>query len=392
MNFRFSDEQLEFRRMLRDWVEKECPKSVARDLEGAEGQYPFELWDSMTAAGFHSIGIDPAYGGQGGSVIDQVLLCAELGRSLAGLTWIWGISSFAGAKSLTAFGSDEQKERFLPDLAEGKLRFAISVTEPGGGTDLLGALRTTAERCDGGWRISGRKIWCTAAAQSDYLLLLLARTDPNPARKSLGTTIFFVPQPSDGLELTNIPKLGMKAVPSYEVYLDRVFVPDDLVLGEPGRGWRQLLSTLNNERILVAALCCGVLEGALEEAVAHLNDREAFGRRAGRVPGHAAQRGEHQDVAAAGRVGDLRGRLAADHRGAMRHRGHDGQGPRLGVRRRSRRPGHPDVRRDGLRHGDTHAALLAGHAHLPDRAHQQRDGPQPDRGVLRPAESAMRRA
>ena len=280
MNFRFSDEQLEFRRMLRDWVEKECPKSVARDLEGAEGQYPFELWDSMTAAGFHSIGIDPAYGGQGGSVIDQVLLCAELGRSLAGLTWIWGISSFAGAKSLTAFGSDEQKERFLPDLAGGKLRFAISVTEPGGGTDLLGALRTTAERCDGGWRISGRKIWCTAAAQSDYLLLL-ARTDPNPARKSLGTTIFFVPQPSDGLELTNIPKLGMKAVPSYEVYLDRVFVPDDLVLGEPGRGWHQLLSTLNNERILVAALCCGVLEGVLEEAVAHLNDREAFGRRLG---------------------------------------------------------------------------------------------------------------
>ena len=280
MNFRFSDEQLEFRRMLRDWVEKECPKSVARDLEGAEGQYPFELWDEMTAAGFHAIGIDPAYGGQGGSVIDQVLLCAELGRSLAGLTWIWGISSFAGAKSLTAFGSDEQKERFLPDLAEGKLRFAISVTEPGGGTDLLGALRTTAERCDGGWRISGRKIWCTAAAQSDYLLLL-ARTDPNPARKSLGTTIFFVPQPSDGLELTNIPKLGMKAVPSYEVYLDRVFVPDDLVLGEPGRGWHQLLSTLNNERILVAALCCGVLEGVLEEAVAHLNDREVFGRRLG---------------------------------------------------------------------------------------------------------------
>ena len=280
MNFRFSDEQLEFRRMLHDWVEKECPKSVARDLEGAEGHYPFKLWDTMTAAGFHAIGIDPAYGGQGGTVIDQALLCAELGRSLAGLTWIWGISSFAGAKSLSAFGSDEQKERFLPDLAEGKLRFAISVTEPGGGTDLLGALRTTAERCDGGWRISGRKIWCTAAAQSDYLLLL-ARSDPNPARRSLGTTIFFVPQPSEGLELTNIPKLGMKAVPSYEVYLDRVFVPDDLVLGEPGRGWHQLLSTLNNERILVAALCCGVLEGVLEEAVAHLNDREAFGRRLG---------------------------------------------------------------------------------------------------------------
>ena len=280
MNFRFSDEQLEFRRMLRDWVERECPKSHARDLEAAEGKYPFELWDRMTAAGFHAIGIDPAYGGEDGTVTDQALLCQELGRSLAGLTWIWGISSFAGAKSLAAFGSTQQKERFLPDLARGRLRFAISVTEPGGGTDLLGALRTTADRCDGGWRISGRKIWCTAAEQSDYLLLL-ARSERNPERKSLGTTIFLVPQPSEGLELTNIPKIGMRAVPSYEVFLDNVFVPDDLVLGESGRGWHQLLSTLNNERILVAALCCGVLEGVLEDAVAHLNEREAFGRRLG---------------------------------------------------------------------------------------------------------------
>lgn len=280
MNFRFSEEQLAFRRMLRDWVERECPKPVARDLESAEGRYPFELWDRMTEAGFHAIGIDPAYGGQGGTVVDQALLCAELGRSLAGLTWIWGISSFAGAKSLTAFGSDEQKARFLGDLAEGRLRFAISVTEPGGGTDVLGALRTAARRCDGGWRISGRKIWCTAAAQSDYLLLL-ARSDPEPARKSLGTTVFLVPQPSEGLELTSIPKLGMRAVPSYEVYLDEVFVPDELVLGEVGRGWHQLLATLNNERILVAALCCGVLEGVLEEAVAHLVDREAFGKQLG---------------------------------------------------------------------------------------------------------------
>ena len=277
MNFRFSDEQLEFRRMLRDWVERECPKSVARDLEADEGRYPYELWDTMADAGFHAIGIDPAYGGQGGTAIDQALLCQELGRSLAGLTWIWGISSFAGAKSLSAFGSTEQKERFLPEVAQGKLRFAISVTEPGGGTDLLGALRTTAERCDGGWRINGRKIWSTAAAQSDYLLLL-ARSDPDPPRKSLGTTVFLVPQPAEGLELTSIPKLGMRAVPSYEVYLEDVFVPDDLVLGDPGGGWHQLLSSLNNERILVAALCCGVLEGVLEEAVAHLSSREAFGR------------------------------------------------------------------------------------------------------------------
>ncbi len=280
MNFALSEEQELFRKTVRDWVERECPKSVALHLEQREFEFPFELWDKMSEAGFHGVGIAEEYGGQGGDIVTQALLARELGRSLAGLTWMWGLSSFAGAKAIGFYGSDEQRERFLPRLARGETRFAIAVTEPSGGTDLLGALGTSARPTEGGWRINGQKIWSSAANVSDYLLLL-ARSDRAVEKRTQGTTLFLVPRESEGLETRPIPKIGMRALASCEIFLDDVFVPDDLVLGEPGRGWYHLLNTLNNERILVAALCTGIIDGVLEDALAYMAEREAFGRSIG---------------------------------------------------------------------------------------------------------------
>lgn len=280
MDFSLTEEQEMFKKFVHDWVERECPKSLAREIETKEFEYPFELWDKMSQAGFHGIGVAEEYGGQGGDVITQMILARGLARSLAGLTWIWGISSFAGAKSVGLYGSEEQKQRFLPKLASGELRFAISFTEPSGGTDLLGAMKTRATKVDGGWRISGQKIWSTAAHVSDYLLLL-ARSDDTVEKKTQGLTLFLVPRESPGVECRQIAKLGMRAVGSCEVFLDDVFVPDELVLGEPGRAWYMLLGTLNNERIMVGALCCGIIDGVLEDALAYLGEREAFGRKIG---------------------------------------------------------------------------------------------------------------
>jgi alkylation response protein AidB-like acyl-CoA dehydrogenase len=277
MDFTLTEEQEAFRATMRDWVDKEAPKQYANELERQEFEYPFELWDKMTAAGLHGIGIAEEYGGQGGDVFIQMLLARELARSLAGLSWVWGISSFAGGKSIGYYGTDEQKARFLPDLAEGKLRFAIAFTEPGGGTDLLGAMKTKASKVDDGWRITGQKIWSTAAHVSDYLLLL-ARSTPNPEKKTQGTTLFLVPGQAEGVTTRQIPKLGMRCVGSCEVFLDDVFVPDDLVLGEPDRAWYMLLGTLNNERIMLSSFCCGILEGVFEDIVDYLGERHAFGR------------------------------------------------------------------------------------------------------------------
>jgi acyl-CoA dehydrogenase len=268
--------------MVRAWVEKECPKDVALEMEKQEFQYPHELFDKMSKAGFHGIAIDEQYGGSGGTELDQVILIRELSRSLAGQAWIWGINAFAGAKSVGYYGTEEQKKRFLPEIADGTLKFAIAVTEPAGGTDLLGVLKTTATQVDGGWRINGQKIWSTQAHVADYLLLL-ARSEKDVAKKTQGTTLFLVPRESQGVETRQIPKLGMKNVGSCEVFLDDVFVPDDLVLGEPGRAWYMLLQTLNNERIMMSALALGILDGVIEEALRYLGEREVFGKKLGQM-------------------------------------------------------------------------------------------------------------
>jgi acyl-CoA dehydrogenase len=278
MEFELSDEMKLFRSTVREWVDKETPKAYARELERHEHDYPFDLWQKMADAGFHAVGVDQAYGGQGGDVVTQVILARELSRSLAGLTWVWGISSFAGAKSVGVYGSEEQKQRFLPALAEGALRFSIGFTEPGGGTDLLGGMRTLATRADGGWVLNGNKTWSTLAHVADYILLL-ARTDKNVERRHQGVTLFLLPTKSDGVTISELPKLGMRCVGSCDVGLDDVFVADEFVLGEPGQAWYMLLPTLNNERIILSALCLGILDGVLEDALAFVQERQAFGRK-----------------------------------------------------------------------------------------------------------------
>jgi acyl-CoA dehydrogenase len=282
MNFELTDEQKLFQETVRRWVNNETPKAYARELERDEHQYPFDLWDKLTTAGFHGISVPEEYGGQGGDIMMQMLLARELSRSLAGLTWVWGLTSFAGSKSVGLYGSDEQKQRFLPAIAKGEARFSIGFTEPGGGTDVLGAMRTFATRDDaaGGWIINGSKTWCSSAHVADYILLL-ARTDRNVEKRHQGLTLFILPAKAEGVTATDIPKLGMRSLGSCDVGLNDVFVPDDLVLGEPGRAWYMLLPTLNNERVMLASLCMGILDGVLEDALAYVNEREAFGKKIG---------------------------------------------------------------------------------------------------------------
>ena len=277
MNFELEEEQLMFQDSVRKWVDKECPKDWCRKLEQQEHVYPQQLWDKLTEAGFNGIGIDEKYGGMGGDIIIQAIFMREFARTVAGLCWIWGVTSFSGSKSIGYYGSEEQKQRFLPLMAAGKLRTAMAFTEPAGGTDLLGAMRTSAEKTNGGWLINGEKIWSTTADTADYLLVI-ARNNKNAKKKSEGVSIFFVPRESEGVRVTPLAKMGMRALCSCSVVFDNVFVPDDLLLGEEGQVWKQATNTLNNERIMNAASCVGMMDGVLEDALEYLQIRKAFGR------------------------------------------------------------------------------------------------------------------
>jgi acyl-CoA dehydrogenase len=281
LDFELPEEHRAFRDTVHRWVEAEVPKEWARKLEMDEHNYPFALWDKFTEAGFHGIGIPEEYDGQGGDVLMQMVLARELARSLGGLAWIWGITSFAGSKSIGLYGSEEQKKKFLPLIATGQLKAAIAFTEPGGGTDLLGAMTTNAEKVDGGWKLNGEKIWSSSAHVADYLLVI-ARSDKTVEKKHQGLSLFWVPTTTPGIQITPLPKLGMRSMGSCAVHFEDVFVPDELVLGEPHKAWYMLLPTLNNERIMVGAFCLGVLDGVLEDALDYVKQRKAFGGIIGR--------------------------------------------------------------------------------------------------------------
>ena len=277
MDFALSEEVELFRDSVHRWVDQECPKDWCRELERQEHVYPQELWDKLAEAGFHGVGIAEEYDGLGGDIIIQATFMREFGRNAAGLGWIWGITSFSGAKSIGFYGTEEQKRRFLPKMAAGELKTAISFTESGGGTDLLGGMKTSAEKVDGGWVINGEKTWSTTADTADYLLLI-ARSDKNVKRRTDGVSLFFVPRESEGITTTPLPKLGMRALSSCTVNLDSVFVPDDLLLGEEGKAWKDTTKTLNNERIMMSALCLGMIDGVLEDAIDYMTQRRAFGK------------------------------------------------------------------------------------------------------------------
>lgn len=272
------DDRRAFRDSVRSWVDKNFPPERALELEKREYQYPYELWEGMAEAGFHAMGIPEEYGGQGGNAVDTAVLARELARSLGGLSWVWGIPSFAGAKALVHGGSEEQKREYLPKLAEGEIRFSIAVTEPSGGTDVLGAMSTRAKKVDGGWRVSGQKMWSTGAKEATYLLLLARSADAEAPGKRPRTTLLLVPTDSPGIDMRYIPKLGMRAMGSCEIFLDDVFVPDSQLIGEEHNGFKVLLASLNNERIMAGALALGMLDGILEESVEYAKNRTTFGK------------------------------------------------------------------------------------------------------------------
>jgi alkylation response protein AidB-like acyl-CoA dehydrogenase len=154
---------------------------------------------------------------------------------------------------------------------------ALALTEPSGGTDMLNGVRTRARQTDGGWSINGQKIFCSGALEAE-LIVVVAVTDPSPPKRTGGMSMFLVKPDTPGIEIVPQPKVGNRVPHSCFVFLDDVEVGDDAVLGEVGRGFHQVMQTLNNERILIASQSLGFGRGALEDAVAYAKERVAFNK------------------------------------------------------------------------------------------------------------------
>jgi alkylation response protein AidB-like acyl-CoA dehydrogenase len=272
---------------IREAVAKLCarfPGDYWRRLD-REMAYPREFVDALTEAGWLSVLIPEEYGGAGLPLSAAAAVLEEMQR--AGCNGGACHAQMYTMGTLLRHGSEEQKARYLPQIASGALRLqAFGVTEPTSGTD-TGALKTTARREGGHFVINGQKIWTSRAEHSD-LMLLLARTTPltEGMKKTDGLSVILVDmREAKGNGLTIRPIRTMMNHATTEVFFDNLRIPAANLIGEDGRGFRYILSGMNAERILIAAECVGDAKWFIEKATAYAKDRHIFGRAIGQNQG-----------------------------------------------------------------------------------------------------------
>jgi len=256
-----------------DFVDREV-RPVVRELEHAN-EYPEKLIGQMKAMGIFGLAIPEPYGDAPVSTPCYAEITAELARGWMSLAGAMGGHTVV-SKLLLNFGTDEQKQRYLPRMATGEVRAAMALTEPGGGSDLQ-AITTTARPDGDGYLVNGTKTWITNARRSQ-LIALLCKTDPAARPRHKGISILLA-EHGEGLEVSrDLPKLGYKGVESCELSFTDYYAPASALLGgEPGHGFAQMMKGLEIGRIQVAARAVGVAQAAFDDALRYAQQRESFG-------------------------------------------------------------------------------------------------------------------
>jgi butyryl-CoA dehydrogenase len=275
MYVEFSTEQEAFRKVVRDFAEAEiAPHAEEWDRDHV---FPVEVVKAMGELGLFGLPFPEEYGGSGADFTTLCIAIEELGRvdQSMGITLEAGVG--LGAAPIYNFGTEEQKQQWLPDLCAGRALAGFGLTEPDAGSD-AGATRTKAERRDGEWVIDGAKAFITnSGTPITSLVTVTARTGPGEISAIIvpaGTPGFVVEPP--------YRKMGWHASDTHGLRFDTCRVPEANLLGEPGRGFKQFLATLDDGRIAIAALAVGLAQACLEQSVAYAGERQAFGGPIGR--------------------------------------------------------------------------------------------------------------
>ena len=277
MDFRFTEEQEAFRQTIRKFIERETSRELDRQLE-EEGRFPFELAEKMAETGLLGLPFPEQYGGVGGTVMDFVIAAEELAYgSEAACGLFLGPVFFAG-EQIYLNGSEEQKKKYLPQIAKGKLRGAFALTEPDAGSD-ASAITTGAVPDGDDYVINGQKTMISGADIAD-LIMTCTKTDKE-CRRYEGITIFIVPGKAEGLTVRKMKKLGNNILSTCELFFDNVRVPKENILGGPeglNQGWMHMINNLDVERIMIAALYTAIAQRAYDDALAYAKERKQFGK------------------------------------------------------------------------------------------------------------------
>lgn len=284
MTFRMTSEQEEIRQsILRICAQFDDEYWLERDRKGG---FPHELHKAMADGGWLGIAMPEEVGGAGLGITEATIMMQAIAESGAGASGASAIHmNIFGLNPVVKYGTDEQRARMLAPLIAGEQKACFAVTEPTTGLDTT-KLKTMAVRQGDRYVVHGQKVWISTA-QVAHKMLLLARTTriEDVTDPTEGLSLFYTDLDRNFVDVREIEKMGRKAVDSNEVFIDGLPIPVDDLIGEEGKGFRQILHGLNPERILVAGECIGIARNALARAAHYANERVVFGRPIGQNQG-----------------------------------------------------------------------------------------------------------
>lgn len=274
MDFQLNPEQRMWQEAVHDFCQTELkPRAAQTDNEA---KLPLEVIKKMAPLGLLALPVPETDGGPGLDMVSAAIAIEELGRACGSTALSVAAHNGLCVNPLVAFGTEEQKARYLPELISGEGLGSLALTEPGAGSDLAGGVQTVAVAEGDAWTIHGSKAWITNPSLAP-LIVVLCRTDSQAGTRGFSMIIVETGQPG----LTIHPpekKMGLRGSPTHMLTFDRVRVPKENLLGEAGRGLQQTLMTLDGGRIGIGAMAVGLAQAALDEAVRYAQDRHSFGQ------------------------------------------------------------------------------------------------------------------
>lgn len=273
MNFTFTEEQLMIKQTAKEFAESEiAPTAIERDLKG---EFPYEIVKKLGELGFMGMMVSPEWGGAGLDTISYVLAMEEISKIDASVGVIMSVNNSLVCWGLETYGTNEQKEKYLKPLAQGKMLGAFALSEPEAGSDATNQ-HTTAEKDGDYWILNGTKNWITNGTTAD-VYLVMAQTNRELRHK--GISAFIVEKDFPGFERgKKEDKLGIRSSDTCSLMFTNCRVPKENLIWEEGKGFNFAMNTLNGGRIGIAAQALGIAQASLEAAIKYSKERKAFGR------------------------------------------------------------------------------------------------------------------
>jgi alkylation response protein AidB-like acyl-CoA dehydrogenase len=269
--FALGEEQRQIQQMVRRLARERV--AARADAIDRTAEYPQDMFELLRDAGLFAIPFPHEFGGTG-SMLSAAVAIEELGRVCYNTAYLL-VVQWVPFGAILAAGTDEQKRRLLGPLAAGDLRGAFSTTEPHSGSDVAG-IRTRARRCEGGYRISGSKIWCTNSPVADFVLVAAKTGEAGTAG---AINLYIVERGSKGFTVgRKEDKMGARGVPSCPLFLDDVFVPEANRIGDDGHGFKAVMEAFNKSRPLIGARGVGLAQGAIDLSIEFVKSRVTWGR------------------------------------------------------------------------------------------------------------------